>query len=77
MTSIGFGGGEAIEVTMSLEDVRRLLQQALSEGSLVELQDPDGATVIINPQQVKVLQNLADPEAFPPENPNGRLAAST
>jgi hypothetical protein len=57
MTSIGFGGGEVIEVELSLSEVRDLLQNALASGSLVELESPGGQTMIINPQQVKVLQN--------------------
>ena len=56
-TSIGFGGGEVIEVGLPLDQVRELLQEALAERALLEVQDIDGETVIINPEQVKVLQN--------------------
>lgn len=76
MTSIGFGGGEVIEVSLTLDDVRELLQSALTKGSLVELEDLSGDRVIINPQQVKVLQNSGAPETFPAEQADGRLAAS-
>jgi hypothetical protein len=65
MTSIGFGGGEVIEVGLSLEEVRKLLQEALASRTLVELQAENGETVIINPEQVKVLQNSGAPEPFP------------
>lgn len=64
MTSIGFGGGEVIEVRLSLNEVRELLQQALSDHVLLELEDLDGESVIINPGQVKVLQNSGAPEPF-------------
>jgi len=65
MVSIGFGGGEVIEVNLSLDQVRELLQKALAAGSLLELEAENGETVIINPQQVKVLQNSGAPEPFP------------
>ena len=74
MTSIGFGGGEAIEVSLSLEEVRKLLQKALVEGALLELEDASGEEIVINPQQVKVLQNSGDPEPFP-GGENGQIAA--
>jgi hypothetical protein len=75
MTSIGFGGGEVIEVGLSLDEVRNMLQTGLASGSLVEFEGLDGQTLIINPQQVKVLQNSGDPEAFPRES-ESRVAAS-
>ncbi len=65
MTSIGFGGGEVIEVGLSLNEVRELLQKALASQSLLELEGLDGELLIINPQQVKVLQNSGEPESFP------------
>ena len=65
MVSIGFGGGEVIEVGLPLEEVRTLLQTALHDGTLVELEAQNGEKVVINPQQVKVLQNSGAPEPFP------------
>ena len=55
-TSIGFGGGEVIEVDLPLEKVQELLQGALVSGVWLELNDLDGERIIVNPQQVKVLQ---------------------
>lgn len=75
MTSIGFGGGDVIEVGLSLDAVRDLLQNALREGILLEIEGLDGETIIINPQQVKVLQNSGEPEVFP-RGADGRVAAS-
>jgi hypothetical protein len=75
VTSIGFGGGEVIEVNLPLSEVRQLLQAALANGSMVEFDSPGGEPVVINPQQVKVLQNSGAPEAFPGEQQN-RAAAS-
>ena len=65
MVSIGFGGGEVIEVGLPLEQVRTLLQEALRNGTMLELEAQNGETVVINPQQVKVLQNSGAPEQFP------------
>jgi hypothetical protein len=67
MTSIGFGAGEVIEVGLPLQEVRTLLQEALANRTLIELQDVSGETVIINPEQVKVLQNSGPPELFAAE----------
>jgi hypothetical protein len=75
MTSIGFGGGEVIEVSLPLAQVRGLLQQALGEQAMVELEDLNGEKVVINPQQVKVLQNSGDPEPFPAAEANGRVVS--
>lgn len=76
MTSIGFGGGEVIEVRLSLAEVRELLQVALRDRTLLELEDLDGAPVIINPGQVKVLQNSGAPEPFDAaEHQNDEAAA--
>lgn len=67
MVSIGFGGGEVIEVGLPLEEVRTLLQKALHDGAMLELVEAqNGEKVVINPQQVKVLQNSGAPEQFPP-----------
>jgi hypothetical protein len=68
MVSIGFGGGEVIEVGLTLDEVRNLLQEALASRTLIELDDLRGEPVVINPEQVKVLQNSGDPEPFPPQS---------
>jgi len=64
MTAVRFSGGEVIEVNLSVEAVRKLLQTALAAGVLVELEAPDGETLVINPQQVQYLQN-GSMESFP------------
>jgi hypothetical protein len=70
-TSIGFGGGEVIEVDLPLAEVRSVLQAALEKKELVELRALSGEPVIINPAQVKVLQNSGAPEPFPMALPHG------
>lgn len=68
MTSIGFGGNEVIKVDLPLDEVRDRLQDALAKRALVELQADNGETVVINPEQVKVLQNSGPPEPFQPSD---------
>jgi len=66
MTSIGFGGGEVIQVDLSLQEVRNLLQNALAKRHMAEFTAQNGETILINPEQVKVLQNSSGgPERFP------------
>jgi hypothetical protein len=64
VTAIRFSGGEVIEVNLSLDDVRKLLQKALAKGVLLEFESEGGDAVIINPQQVQFLQN-GSTESFP------------
>lgn len=74
MTSIGFGGGEVVQVDLSLDEVRELLQEALTNRQMLQIKAENGETVVINPEQVKVLQNSSGgPEAFP--RPQNELAA--
>jgi hypothetical protein len=66
MTSIGFGGGEVVQVDLPLNEVRKLLQDALRDRQMLELRAQNGETVVINAEQVKVLQNSSGgPEQFP------------
>jgi hypothetical protein len=64
VTAIRFSGGEVIEVNLSLEEVRDLLQKALAGGVLLELESEDGDALVINPHQVQYLQNGSG-EPFP------------
>jgi hypothetical protein len=65
MTSIGFGGGEVIQVDLPLAEVRTLLQHALAKREMAEFVVENGETVLINPEQVKILQNsVGGPENF-------------
>jgi len=57
VTTLRFSGGEVIEIALSLNKVRKLLQEAIAKGVLLELQAPDGRTIIVNPQQVQLLQD--------------------
>jgi hypothetical protein len=61
------GGGETIEVSLSLAEVQNLLQRAIAEGLMLELHAPDGRVLVVNPQQVQYLQNGSDVQADSPE----------
>jgi hypothetical protein len=70
VTAVRFSGGEVIEVDLTMDEVRKLLQKALAKNTLLELEAPDGETLIINPHQVQYLQN-GTVEPFPaPEGKN-------
>lgn len=57
-TSIGFGGGDVIEVGLPLTEARDLVQHALRQRVLLELEAADGELMILNPSQIKVLQEV-------------------
>lgn len=76
MTAVRFSGGEVIEVNLPVEDVRKLLQKALANGVLLELEAPDGETLVINPQQVQYLQN-GSTEQFPAATTEAATSASS
>jgi len=66
MTLLRFSGGEAVSVHLSLADLQKLLQEAIRKNALLEIDAPNGTTLVINPQQVQYLQEAdeADPELF-------------
>jgi hypothetical protein len=57
MTVLRFSGGETLRVGLQRERVQELLQRALAENSLLELEGPNGQVLVINPQQVQYLQD--------------------
>ncbi len=69
MTVLRFSGGETVRVGLEVSRVQELLQQALAEGVLLELEGPDGSKLVINPVQVQFLQ--AADEAPAHRNSNG------
>ena len=60
MTILRFSGGEVVQVSLKLEEVQQLMQDAIAAGVLLELNAPDGRTLIINPQQIQYLQQASD-----------------
>lgn len=59
---------DSIEVAISLEQWNSAYQRAIQSGTMVEIQEPSGRIVSINPQRVLLIEE-ADPEpvAAPPE----------
>jgi hypothetical protein len=55
-TSIGFGGGEVVQVAWSLQKTRRIFQRAIRRRRLVRVTSVEGVVFIVNPSQFKVLQ---------------------
>ena len=77
VTAVRFSGGEVIEVKLSLQDVRKLLQEALAKNVLLELKAEDGDMIVINPQQVQYLQNgSTEPFPGPPAAQNAVKASA-
>ena len=74
MTILRFSGGETIEVGLEIGQVRELLQKALAQNALLELEDPTGETLVINPQQVQFLQN-GSVEPFPAASASSSTAS--
>ena len=57
MTLLQMTGGKEIRVSLSYEEIRELLQKALSDRTLLELSRHDGTIVLINPENVTYIQN--------------------
>lgn len=60
-SEIRFGSGETLRVGLELSQIQELLQRALRENALLELEAPGGRVVVINPQQIQMLQNDEGP----------------
>jgi hypothetical protein len=56
MTILRFSGGETLRVGLDLARVQELLQTALAENILLELEGPSGEVIVVNPQQVQFLR---------------------
>ena len=77
MTAVRFSGGEVIEVNLSLDEVRKLLQDALEQKVLLELESQDGESIVINPQQVQFLQNGSVEAFLPATSPASSITSSS
>jgi hypothetical protein len=55
---------DTVELTVPLEDWNRAYQKALKNGTMVEIEEPSGRIVSINPQRVLLLETV-DPAAEP------------
>ena len=57
MTSLKFNGGDILRVDLDFDRVCDLLEKALSQGTLLTIDGPDGYEIKINPQTVQFVQN--------------------
>jgi hypothetical protein len=59
MTVLQLTDGKEVRVPESYAEVRGLLERALAENKLLELERSDGTVVLINPNNVDYIQNTA------------------
>lgn len=57
MTVLQLTGGTEIQVPMTYEEIRGLLETAIAQGKLLELARGDGTVVLVNPHNVDYVQN--------------------
>lgn len=55
---ITLGNKEVIEVGIALEDWNRAYQRALEGNTMVEIQEPDGRILSINPRRVDIVEAM-------------------
>jgi hypothetical protein len=56
---------ETIEVDVTLDEWNRAYQQALEANTMVEIQEPDGRILSINPRRVDAVQTVDPPQSAP------------
>ena len=62
---ITLGNNEVIEVDIPLEDWNRAYQRALDGNTMVEIQEPTGHILSINPRRVEYVEATEQPEQRP------------
>jgi hypothetical protein len=67
-------GNEVIEVDTSLEDWNRASQRALEANTMVEIQEPSGRILSINPRRVDLVEAMEPPPSAPAEPTQAQVA---
>lgn len=62
---ITLGNSEVIEVDIPLEEWNRAYQRALDGNTMLEIQEPDGRILSINPRRVDLVEAVAAPQVSP------------
>jgi Protein of unknown function (DUF3107) len=75
MTLLQMTGGKEIAVSLSYDEIRDLLQKALTERQLLELRRHDGTVVLINPANVTYIQNTTGEGPGPAHEAHSREEA--
>lgn len=70
---ITLGSHEVIEVDVPLEDWNRAYQRALEGNTMVEIQEPNGHILSINPRSVDLVE-ATEPPAAPAVAPQAQVA---
>jgi hypothetical protein len=52
---------DTVELTVSLDEWNRAYQKAIENGTMVEIEEPSGRIVSINPQRVLLLETMDQP----------------
>lgn len=60
MTVLRFSGGETLKVAIEFGELLKLLQKALANGGLMEINTPDHGTLVVNAHQVQYVQDADD-----------------
>ncbi len=55
---ITLGNSEIIEIGIALEDWNRAYQRALDGNTMLEIQEPDGRILSINPRRVDLVEAM-------------------
>jgi hypothetical protein len=74
LTVLQLTGGKEIRVPETYEEIRALLERALSEGKLLELARSDGTMILINPNNVDYIQNTTAEGPGPARQAGTRVA---
>jgi hypothetical protein len=69
-------GNEVIEIDTSLEDWNRAYQRALEGNTMVEIEEPDGRILSVNPRRVDLVEAMgsAHETATPAATSQAQLA---
>jgi hypothetical protein len=60
---------DTVELTVSLDDWNRAYQRAIQNGTMVEIQEPSGRIISINPQRVLLLETVDESNPDPVDHP--------
>ncbi len=67
-------GSEVIEVDTTLEDWNRAYQRALAADTMLEIEEPDGRILSINPRRVDLVEAMESPSPAPQQASQPQVA---
>ncbi len=69
LTRVQLTSGVVIRTEATLQQVRDAMETALAENRLLEIHDPEGERIVVNPVQIQVIQDVSadsDDDVAPP-----------